>query len=152
MSASLVVGVVGSEGPSAPPIKLACARTALPCRLHRTRRANATTPLGARYVGRGTINANPFERRPRIGHARSVILHRSWIHGDLTPYILSRCGFGEHEILALDRWRQRLMPRLIDLRGYDLQCWCPLTSMWCHAVTLLQICNGSISYLERLAA
>ncbi|HEX7876924.1 MAG TPA: DUF4326 domain-containing protein [Sphingobium sp.] len=106
-------------------------------RLHRTRRRNAFTPKGAVYVGRPTLWSNPFSGRPKIGHSRSVILYRAWIQGDLTPHILARAGFGEHEIAGLARWRARLMPRLGELRGRDLQCWCPLTSAWCHAEVLL---------------
>lgn len=41
------------------------ARLAHPVRLHRTRRARATTPSGAIYVGRPTIYGNPFARRLR---------------------------------------------------------------------------------------
>ena len=115
----------------------------MPRRLQRSRRAGAVTPRGAIYVGRPTRWGNPFERRNRIGHARSVILHASWLADDLTPYILSRAGFGEHEIAALYRWRKRLVVRLHHLRGADLECWCPLTSPWCHVDTLLRLANRS---------
>jgi hypothetical protein len=46
------------------------------------------------------------------------------------------------EIEALQRWRARLLPRLQQLAGKDLQCWCPLTSPWCHADVLLNTANG----------
>lgn len=112
-----------------------------PIRLHRTRKAHACTPPGAVYVGRPTLWSNPFSGRPRIGHARSIILYRSWLAGDLSPRVLRCAGFSENEINSLGRWRQRLVVSLTQLRGRDLQCWCPLTSDWCHADTLLRAVN-----------
>ncbi|WP_077228575.1 DUF4326 domain-containing protein [Sphingomonas hengshuiensis] len=130
----------GSEGRSAPPIN-ARSPDQQPVRFHRTRRRNASTPPGAVYVGRPTIWGNPFSDRPRIGHARSVILYRSWLAGDLSPHVIRCAGFSENEINALARWRASLIPRLQSLRRRDLQCWCPLTSAWCHADTLLRVVN-----------
>lgn len=116
-----------------------------PRRLHRTRRRNATTPQGAVYVGRPTLWGNPFAGRPRIGHARGVILYRAWLRGDLSPHILACAGFGEDEIVGLARWRARLIARLDQLTGKDLQCWCPLTSPWCHADVLLRFSNHQLA-------
>jgi hypothetical protein len=113
-----------------------------PQRLHRTRRKNARTPNGAVYVGRPTLWGNPFWGRPRIGHARSVILYRAWIRGDLTPKILARAGFSAAEIKSLNRWRNWLVGHLDRLEGKNLQCWCPLTSPWCHADVLIAFANG----------
>jgi hypothetical protein len=124
----------------------------MPVRLHRVRGKNARTPPGARYVGRPTDYSNPFERRGRINHKRSVILYEAWVHGRLNDYILARCGFGRDEIAALHRWRQRLLRSLIDLRGRDLQCWCPLTSAWCHANVLLRLVNDPFALARLLAA
>jgi hypothetical protein len=116
----------------------------MPVRQHRVRGKNARTPPGARYVGRPTDYSNPFERRGKISHKRSVILYDGWVHGRLNDYILSRCGFGRDEIAALHRWRLRLLRSLVDLRGRDLQCWCPLTSAWCHANVLLRLVNDPL--------
>lgn len=132
---------VGSEGHYAPPIKVAYAPDPLPRRLHRTRGKGNFTPRGAIYVGRPTLWSNPFERRPKVGHKRSVILYDAWLRGDLSPYVLARAGFSEAEIATLRRWRDTLIPALRRLRGRDLQCWCPLTSTWCHANVLLRITN-----------
>ncbi|WP_439539513.1 DUF4326 domain-containing protein [Sphingomonas sp.] len=115
-----------------------------PARLHRTRRRSNATPEGAIYVGRPTKWGNPFEKRPRIGHARSVILFRSWLAGELTNQILTRAGFDEHEIASLGRFRRRLLADIDQLRGRDLQCWCPPTSAWCHADVLLRLANGGL--------
>lgn len=84
--------------------------------------------------------ANPF-RFARFGHARSISLHRLWLAGELTPRMLRRLGFGEHERLALERLRRRVLRRIALLSGRDLQCWCPLTSKICHAETLLALAN-----------
>jgi hypothetical protein len=113
-----------------------------PRRIQRTRRKYAMTPPGAIYVGRPTLWSNPFSGRPRIGHARSVILYRAWITGQLTPRILAAAGFGEAEQIGLQRWRNRLLPSLGHLAGRDLQCWCPVSSAWCHAETLLSLVNA----------
>jgi hypothetical protein len=95
---------------------------------------------GAIYVGRPTIFANPFGAK-RFGHVRSVILHRRWITFRLGALSLERLGFTPHEIDALGRWRSRLIDRLPAIAGCDLQCWCPSTSKWCHADTLLALAN-----------
>jgi hypothetical protein len=129
----------GSEGLIAPPINGACAPDRMPVRLQRTRKRFNFTPQGARYVGRPTIHANPFERRRGIGHKRSVIFYDSWVSGKLTPYILTRMGFSDAEIAALNRWLARLIPTLPTLRGLDLQCWCALTCAWCHADILREL-------------
>lgn len=142
MTVSHAARAVGSEGRSAPPINTATPGP-MPKRLHRTRKRNAFTPEGAVYVGRPTLWGNPFSERARIGHARSVILYRSWIAGDLSPRVLFCAGFSESEIDALRRWRRRLLQCLHRLHGRDLQCWCPLTSAWCHADTLLRLVNSA---------
>jgi hypothetical protein len=132
----------GSEGHFAPPIKVAVAPDLMPVRLHRVRGKKAVTPKGAVYVGRPTLWGNPFERREKIGHKRSVILYDAWLRGIASPYVLSRAGFSEAEIKALRRWRDQLIASLHRLRGRNLQCWCPLTSAWCHANILLRLANA----------
>lgn len=122
----------------------------LPRRLHRTRRKNRTTPPGAVYVGRPTIWGNPFERRTRISHARGVILYKAWLAGDCSHRVLNAAGFSRAEAEQLARWRQRLLDQLARLAGKDLQCWCPLTSPWCHADVLLRVANSADN--ERYAA
>jgi hypothetical protein len=111
-----------------------------PRRLQRSRKRGARTPEGVRYVGRPTIFGNPF-RIERFGHAKCVILHRRWIAGRLGALTLERLGYCPNEIDALTRWRARLLERLPEIRGVDLQCWCPLSSAWCHADTLIALAN-----------
>lgn len=113
----------------------------MPQRLHRTRKVRNFTPAGAVYVGRPTLWSNPFAGRPGIGHKRAAILYAAWLAGELTAHVLAAAKFSEAEMAALRRWRERLLARLAMLAGRDLQCWCPLTSAWCHADVLLRAAN-----------
>lgn len=81
---------------------------------------------------------NPFANR-QWGHARSCILHRRWLEGGIGALTLEKMGFSGAEIDALDRLRIRVLTRMHTLAGKDLACWCPLTSEWCHADTLLRM-------------
>lgn len=80
-------------------------------------------------------------RRVRIGHKRSVILFAAWLRGDCSPAVLRAAGFSDAEAKALDRRRGILLDRLPSLTGRNLQCWCPLSSDWCHAEILLDMAN-----------
>lgn len=130
-----------------PPVTGRCAAIGLkkqgldPQRLQRTRHRNRETPSGAVYVGRPTLWANPFAERYHIGHARSVILFGAWLAGDCSPRVLRAGGFSDAEIVALNRRRERVLDRLPQITGRNLQCWCPSTSPWCHAETLLRLAN-----------
>ena len=132
----------------APPIRRRCAAgqgsacTHRPQRLHRTRRKANRTPAGAVYVGRPTIWGNPFAGRAKVGHKRSVILYAAWLRGDCSHRIYRAAGFSRAEALTLDRRRVQLLDRLPRIAGKDLQCWCPLTSEWCHADVLIELANG----------
>jgi hypothetical protein len=109
--------------------------------VQRSRKRGYRTPEGVIYVGRPTVYGNPFDAK-RFGHARSVLLYRRWISGELGAKSLEAVGFDSHEIDALTRWRGRLLDRLPNLHGRNLQCWCPTTSKWCHADVLLTAANG----------
>lgn len=108
----------------------------MPRRHQRARRKGVRTPEGMIYVGRPTIFCNPFARR--VGHARSVALYRLWIDRRLGAITLGRLGFSAAEIDALARWRWCLDAHLPRLIGRDVQCWCPVTSRWCHGDILLE--------------
>lgn len=94
---------------------------------------------------------NPFMAR-RWGHAKSVILHKKWLEGDLGALTLENMGFNPAEIEALWRLRLRVLASIASLSGHDLACWCPLTSDWCHAQTLLEIANRADAAERRCAA
>ena len=93
---------------------------------------------------------NPF-MVARWGHARSVILHKEWLAGHIGALTLENMGFSPSEIDAIDRLRSRVLTQLHHLAGKDLACWCPLTSDWCHAETLLQLAPG-YAEIDRIAA
>lgn len=130
----------GSQAPSitSPPC--------LPVRHQRSRRRGERTPAGIIYVGRPTIFGNPFDYR-RFGHARCVRLYARWLERDISDLELTRLGFGPAEIGALRRKRYALLASLARLTGLSLQCWCPLTSRWCHADTLIALANAHDSKL-----
>jgi hypothetical protein len=105
-----------------------------PKRLQRPRRRGYRTPPGVIYVGRPTIWGNPFQGR--AGHCEAVKLHSFWLAGELGALTLERLRFSPGEIDALTRLRQRVLSRVHELAGRDLQCWCPTTAL-CHADALL---------------
>lgn len=121
-----------------------------PQRIVRSRRKGTQLPEGAVYVGRPTIWGNPFQDRG-MNHARSVIIHKNWLAGRVGDLSLERMHFSPAEIEALHRLREKVLTRLHELAGKDLACWCPLTSPWCHAETLLMLAPAHAEY-ERLAA
>jgi hypothetical protein len=119
-------------------------------RIQRPRRKGSVLPEGTIYVGRPTIWGNPFQGRG-VNHARSVILHKEWLAGRVGDLTLERMGFHPAEIDGLHRLHERVMTRLHQLAGHDLACWCPLTSEWCHADTLLALAPVHAEF-DRLAA
>lgn len=64
---------------------------------------------------------------------------------------LEALRFSPSEIDALERLRARVLVNLHRLAGHDLACWCPQSSAWCHAQTLLRMAPGYAEF-ERLAA
>lgn len=116
-------------------------------RLCRSRRKGVKLPDGAVYVGRPTMWGNPFMGR-RWGHAKSVILHRRWLTGNLGAMSLERMGFCPAEIDALARLRSRIFANLHPIAGKDLACWCPVTSNWCHAEALLDLAAQYAAAME----
>jgi len=110
----------------------------MPRRLTKPRRKGYQIPENSRYVGRPTMFGNPF-MLPRFGHAKSVILHRAWLNGELGDLTLERLGFCPAQIEALHRLRARVLRNISNLNGLDLICWCPQSSDWCHATTLIDI-------------
>lgn len=111
---------------------------ARPQRVQRSRRRGHSQPEGVIYVGRPTLWGNPFEHR-RWGHAKATILHQNWLDGRLGALTLERMGFCPNEIEALERLRARVLTQMHTLADHDLSCWCPLSSDWCHAATLLRM-------------
>ena len=107
-------------------------------RIVRKRGKNFPLPAGAFYVGKPTHRANPFAGR-HWGHAKSVMLHRRWLAHNLGALTLEELGFCPAEIDSLQRLRIRVLNNIDELIGADLACWCPASSRWCHADTLLDL-------------
>lgn len=118
-----------------------------PRRHQRSRKRGARTPEGVIYCGRPTVRGNPFDWR-RFGFARSFKLYGLWARGQLGIIRLEQLGFCPSEIDALVRWRRRLWDEMPRLRGCDLQCWCPLTSRWCHVEVILALANRASGSLH----
>jgi Domain of unknown function (DUF4326) len=125
---------------AAAPRSGAVAAPTLPRRHQRSRKKGSRTPDGVIYCGRPTIRGNPFDWR-RFGLAYSVRLFRDWLDGRLSDLRIERLGFCPAEIEALHRRRERLLAEIGRLRGRDLQCWCPLSSRWCHIDILIERAN-----------
>ena len=121
-----------------------------PCRVQRPRRKGTALPSDTIYVGRPTMWANPFAGR-QWGHAKSVILHRRWLRGEIGAMTLERLGFSAAEVAALDRRRIWILTHLHSLAGKNLACWCPANGKWCHADIYLDLAPLHADY-ERYAA
>ena len=95
----------------------------MPRRLQRRRTKGWKTPGGAIYVGRPTVFGNPFQVGPVLTtREEAVDLYRWWL---------------DHTEPGQDVWLRARR----DLRGRDLLCWCPASSV-CHADVLLEIANS----------
>ena len=94
-------------------------------------------PAGAVYVGRPSKWGNPFTVGLVACACRSV--------GECDHNIM-RCETREQAVEEYRWWiehgQRRKAAALIELRGKDLACWCPLDQT-CHADVLLEIANQS---------
>lgn len=107
----------------------------MPKRIQRRRSKGWRMPAGAVYVGRPTIWGNPFDDAisfqrwlSRGEIAVSSLRDRHWF--PWTPESNKR----------LAAVRNRILERLVDLRGKNLVCWCGLDCD-CHADVLLELAN-----------
>ena len=95
---------------------------AKPQRIQRKRTKGWKMPPNAVYVGRPTMWGNFAASVCCIADpAEAVAAYRRWI-----------------EQVASDAWKGRAV---IELRGRNLACWCPLDQP-CHADVLLEIANA----------
>jgi hypothetical protein len=129
-------------------------RSTLPAPLRAKRyyrpRGQKALPDGVIWAGRGSLWANPFFNR-QWRHAKSVILHRRWLNGEVAALSLERLGFSLGEVDTLLRRRARVLTNLWRLEGHDLACSCPLSSRWCHVDTVIDLVPLHADY-ERYAA
>lgn len=121
-----------------------------PQRLTRSRKRGSKMPENAIYVGRPTLWGNPFSI-DHFGHAKCVILHASWLNGQIGDLMMEQLAFCPKEIETLHRKRTLTLQRLHRLAGHDLVCWCPQSSDWCHATTLIDMAQD-YAEIERMVA
>ena len=107
-----------------------------PKRIQRSRANGWRMPDGAIYVGRPTIWGNPFIVGKKYGWG---IPGESEIEGPFTPIKDRREAVAVYRSWLEDQ--HDILCRIIELRGKDLACWCPLTDA-CHADVLLELANS----------
>jgi hypothetical protein len=133
-------------------------------RIQRRRTKGWRMPPGAVYVGRPTKWGNPW----RVGSGRfigeisenwfdvpvsplgAVRQYEAWLRGSwplVLPSGLTINGWrGARRYLAARR--EAICNNLLELRGRDLVCWCPLDAP-CHADVLLEMANAPLAPLPR---
>jgi hypothetical protein len=100
----------------------------MPKRIQRKRTKGWRMPDGAVYVGRPTIFGNPFHVGiDAPGSFDATREFRRWLN------VENSTGGGGLRRIAL-------LARIIELRGRDLACFCPLDQS-CHADVLLELAN-----------
>ncbi len=106
-----------------------------PRRIQRKRTKGWTMPKGAVYVGRPTPWGNPFtvEDYWKAGHSGGAVVAQAWV---VTMYWQWIRGDAHVDGRAT-------RPRVRELRGKDLACWCPLDQS-CHADVLLELANAPV--------
>jgi hypothetical protein len=119
-----------------------------PLRIQRLRTKGWRMPEGAVYVGRPTIFGNPFWHAAQFhGVELSLKLYREMAAGCWNPSLLDFAP--DHYVSQVyehhREWLKRIgihpTEALRELRGKQLACWCPLTSV-CHADILCELANG----------
>ncbi|WP_083213336.1 DUF4326 domain-containing protein [Mycobacterium malmoense] len=122
----------------------------MPERIQRRREKGWRMPEGAVYVGRPTKWGNPwmidkssglvvgpgrfYSHDPAASRSLAVALYKDWLR--LGNQSLALSGTRDYAIT-----RRIVLDSLIELRGRDLACWCPLDQP-CHADVLLELANG----------
>lgn len=106
----------------------------MPERLQRSRARGWRMPVGAVYVGRPSPWGNPFVAGepmpwPRLRHEPPPI----------TPEDAVRLY--RRELIRELQTSDYAVDLLVQLRGKDLVCWCPLDGP-CHADVLLELANA----------
>lgn len=102
--------------------------TPTPKRIQRKRTKGWRMPPNTVYVGRPTKWGNPFV--PMFRHDRTRLIetverYRFWLNGGLSHSVQ---GFPPQPC------------EIVQLRGKNLACWCPLGQP-CHADVLLELAN-----------
>jgi hypothetical protein len=109
-----------------------------PKRIQRKRTKGWRMPPNTVYVGRPTKWGNPFTlhyRMKAMGYDRDAA-------GKECAAIFRECLIGGDEPMDSDYAEriERMRRDIVELRGKDLACWCPLDKP-CHADVLLELAN-----------
>lgn len=127
----------------------------MPKRIQRKRTKGWKMPPNTVYVGRPTKWGNPWilgdgnktDAERSKARRKIVRIYRAWMTGTFTERAVEKIiGDGvaiPKQPLAFLHWlliRGALRRELVELRGKDLACWCPLDQP-CHADVLLEIAN-----------
>ena len=122
----------------------------MPQRIQRKRTKGWTMPENSVYVGRPTKWGNPLKLLGDdiyiyAGYRRKKM--DKWVYlwgGDIDDvlflfrHIVQGCSFSDKD---LQYWSDKFKENdLMELKGKDLACFCPLTSD-CHADVLIQLAN-----------
>jgi hypothetical protein len=108
-----------------------------------THRRGKRKPANAFCCGRPSVFGNPFKVEV-FGRAQAVALYRAWFDGGtIAPDVLTKAGL---TLEALTAARAVAVPRLPELRGLSLGCYCaqpaPGEPDLCHAAYLLELANA----------
>lgn len=129
----------------------------IPQRIQRSRARGWKKPVGAVYVGRGSIFGNPVVCTPHGCELKPcgcdecepyrccVKVFREFITSGIEARPSTTGSFAiACDALAGYPYRTRMVKRLGELRGKDLMCWCALDKP-CHADVLLELANVTVS-------
>ena len=117
--------------------------TTPPRRIQRSRAKGWRMPEGAVYVGRPSMDSNPFlviQDGPRWGVWRNGSLEQHQARDRADAHDLAVALYRRDMEAACARDPQAADLMRMRLRGRDLCCWCP-PGLACHADVLLEIAN-----------
>jgi len=114
----------------------------MPERIQRKRTKGWRMPKGVIYVGRGSRWGNPFA----IGERPLPDLQRRYRLETVESAEQAVDLFRRHLINTINHQIEdgSTLQVLLELRGKDLACWCPLDQP-CHADVLLELANTPMS-------
>jgi len=107
-------------------------------RIQRKRSKNWRMPKNAVYVGRPSKWGNIY----KVG-----VYEFDWRGEGVVPETIEQCvELYEKELISNIQHDKGLINQILELRGKDLACWCPLDKP-CHADVLLRFANTACSGL-----
>lgn len=119
-----------------------------PVRIQLSRTKGSRLPPNTVVVARPTRWGNPFAGE-RFGRERAIALYRAAVEGGWSPDTVADLDdrtalFVYESTMALQKRLggiELLSFMVVDLRGKNLACWCPLDQP-CHGDVLLELANA----------